>query len=268
MTTLNDDYPPIHIFIHAALLPGVDSRLEQYLTAIYDSGLSEHVSAIYICYVGSGEMPILFSGNLQKLHQYGQLREHTNIVETRVDADLGAYELPTLSALYSHCLDMSTPHIENDEVPHSAPHSAPHSGREACVLYLHTKNVGKSVNPCIEDQIEYTLHFLVYGWRTCLSRMLSDDDADPTWKTTGVDLRTTPTLHYSGNFWWARADYIASLLDPRVYATFPNELNSPRHNQEFWICSPNRPDQHYSEHDCGIDVYSRHLVRYPACMYR
>ena len=263
--TKSEDYPPIHIFIHAALLSGVDSRLEQYLTAIYDSGLSEVVNAIYICYVGSGEMPSLFSGSLHKLNLCAQLREHTNIVETRVDADLEAYELPTLSALYNHCVDMVDHHIENDALPHPAPHP----GREACVLYLHTKNVGKSVNLCIEDQIEYTLHFLVYGWRTCLSRMVSDDDDDsePKWKTSGVDLRTTPTLHYSGNFWWARADYIASLLDPRVYATFPNMLNSPRHNQEFWICSPNQPHAHYIEHDCGIDVYSRHLVRYPGCMY-
>lgn len=30
----------------------------------------------------------------------------------------------------------------------------------------------------------------------------------------GVDLVRQPELHFSGNFWWARADRIASLPEP------------------------------------------------------
>lgn len=222
--------PIIHVFIHAALLSGVSDRIRQYTDVIQSSGLSEHVAAIYVCYVGTGDLPTLdVSPEIRRA-----------LVEIRVHDQLGAYELPTLERLYRHCC---------------------HIPQKAVVLYLHTKNVGKDRNPCIEDQIVYMLYFLVERWRECVSRL-------GVAKTSGVDLRDEPTLHYSGNFWWATAAYIAGLPRPTDYAHTPNPLNSPRHNQEFWICSPKRRDDHHCLHDCGIDVYSRHLVRYEPHLYR
>jgi len=222
----------IHVFIHAALLSGVADRIRQYLDVIQSSGLSDQVSAIYVCYVGPGDLPTLDVSP--------EIR--SRLVEIRVHDHLDAYELPTLERLYRHCC-----HIPKQGNP--------------VVLYLHTKNVGKDRNPCIEDQIVYMLYFLVERWRECVSRL-------GVAKTSGVDLRDEPTLHYSGNFWWATAAYIASLPSPVDYAHTPNPLNSPRHNQEFWICSPKRREQHDCGHDCGIDVYSRHLVRYEPHLYR
>jgi len=229
----------IHVFIHAALLSGVADRIRQYLDVISHSQLSDHVAAIYVCYVGPGDLP-----TLDVSHDI-----RGRLVETRVHDQLDAYELPTLEHLYRHCCQ----------------------NPQSTVLYLHTKNVGKDRNPCIEDQIVYMLYFLVERWRDCVLRLGSDSGSgfgSGLAKTAGVDLRDEPTLHYSGNFWWARADYIATLPNPVDYAHTPNPLNSPRHNQEFWICSPKRREQHHCIHDCGIDVYSRHLFRYEPHQYR
>ena len=89
-------------------------------------------------------------------------------------------------------------------------------------------------------------------------------------KTCGVDLRRDPTLHYSGNFWWSNASYIATLPEPCEFNNlqkYPNPLNSLRHNQEFWICYHKESDYHYSLWDCGINCYERHLHRYPKTYY-
>jgi hypothetical protein len=87
--------------------------------------------------------------------------------------------------------------------------------------------------------------------------------------TVGVDLRDYPTLHYSGNFWWANALYINTLPEPYVFNNleqYPNPLHSLRHNQEFWICY-HKDKLHKSQWDCGINCYERHLHRYNPELY-
>jgi hypothetical protein len=107
------------------------------------------------------------------------------------------------------------------------------------------------------------LYFNVEKWKNCLNNLETND-------TTAVDLREEPTLHYSGNFWWAKASYIVSLPEPILFSNlekYPNPLNSQRHNQEFWICY-NKNGLHKSCWDCGINCYERHLHRYPKSNYK
>jgi len=106
------------------------------------------------------------------------------------------------------------------------------------------------------------LHFLVTNWKHCIKKLIEFD-------TCGVDLRDEPTLHYSGNFWWSKADNIISLPSPTEFNNlikYPNPLNSIRHNQEFWICH-NKNKRFVSLWDCGISVYERHLHTYPRELY-
>jgi hypothetical protein len=106
------------------------------------------------------------------------------------------------------------------------------------------------------------LYFLISKWEKCINNLLECD-------TCGVDLRNEPTLHYSGNFWWSTSNNIISLPNPISFSNlnrYPNPLNSARHNQEFWICY-NRNKKHISMWDCGINVYERHLHRYPKELY-
>jgi hypothetical protein len=117
------------------------------------------------------------------------------------------------------------------------------------VLYIHTKGTSTDDNVCIDDWRNYMLHFNVTKWGDCIEQLKEND-------TCGVDLRTDPTLHYSGNFWWANTNYIKTLPE---FHQMPVIL-SERHKAEFWICY-NRTS-HKCLWDCGISSYQRHLHRY------
>jgi hypothetical protein len=217
----------IAIFIHCALLSGYENRLNQYIDIIKKSGLYDICTDIFIDYVG--EIDITEINNADK------------ITQNRVSNNLSDYETPTLNHLYYFCKSHST----------------------YKVLYLHTKNVGKMINSCIEDQINYMLYFNIKNYKICLKEL------DNGYVTVGVDLRKDPVLHYSGNFWWANANYIKTLPEPFYFQNlekFPNPLNSMRHNQEFWICYYTL-NNHYSLWDCQINCYERHLHNYDKILY-
>ena len=222
------------IFIHAAILDKCKERIIQYLDIIKDSKLINNVTVIYICFIGSEQIPI--SSN-----DISEYNNNLNIEIIKLSNNLSDFEVPTLNFLYEFCLLNPTHNV----------------------LYLHTKNVGKQINLCIEDQIEYMLHFLVNKWHTCVENLNNYDAC-------GVDLRDQPTLHYSGNFWWSRSSNIVSLPSPIEFNNiikYPNPLNSQRHNQEFWICHNNKNKKYISLWDCKINVYERHLHRYPKVLY-
>ena len=122
------------------------------------------------------------------------------------------------------------------------------------ILYIHTKGVSTPENACINDWRDYMLYFTVEKWKDCIETLESYD-------TCGVDLRTEPSLHYSGNFWWANTNHIALLPE---FFEMPLIL-SERHKGEFWVCS--KGQHHKSLWDCGINCYERHLHRYPKEKY-
>jgi hypothetical protein len=128
------------------------------------------------------------------------------------------------------------------------------------VLYIHTKGVSTPANPCIDDWRKYMSYFLIEKYKDCISYL---DEFD----TVGVDWRTDPVPHFSGNFWWAKGGYIASLpcIEGLSRPDAPHVI-SVRHNAEFWI-GMNKPKTKILW-DCGINQYSRHLHRYPREMYQ
>jgi hypothetical protein len=223
------------IFIHAAILDKCKDRILQYLNIIQESNLLNHNDSINICFIGIEEFPI--KENDLKNYYFKK-----NIRLIKLSSELHDYELPTLEFLYQFC----------------------RNNRDHNVLYLHTKNVGKEINNCIEDQIKYMLFFNIVKWEKCIKILEK-------YSTCGVDLRSVPTIHYSGNFWWAKSAYISSLPSPNDFNNldnYPNPLNSLRHNQEFWICSDKNENNHYTLCDCNINCYERHIHRYPEEKYK
>ena len=216
----------INIFIHIALLNGWFEKVHKYILLITSSGLFNIVNHIYLCFVGEGNIDISnFTDDIRK-----------KIIIKRVSNNLTDYELPTQKLLYDFCS----------------------SNSDSYILYIHTKGVGKELNLCIEDWVDYMLYFLIEKYTDVFKILLTNS-------TAGVDLRNEPILHYSGNFWWAKSSYISRLPDPLLFndlVRYPNPLNSIRHNQEFWICFIKDSDIHYSMWDCGINCYERHLHRY------
>lgn len=127
-------------------------------------------------------------------------------------------------------------------------------------LYIHTKGITKYWNRSIRDWRKYMTYFLVDNYAKC-SEVLDSNDA------CGVDLVSEPARHFSGNFWWARGDYINSL--PRIKeisAEDADAILSLRHNAEFWIGMGD--GKLVSLWNSGIDVYKRHLIRYKSSNYK
>jgi hypothetical protein len=164
--------------------------------------------------------------------------EDDKIVFRRVSEELSDFELPTHVALYNFAKE--------------------NPGYK--ILYIHTKGVHLEINQCIEDWVSYMIHFNIGKWRDAVDRL-------KIYKTCGVDLRKHPTLHYSGNFWWATSEHIAGLPDPVENMKKINCLNSPRHNQEFWLCVYRRHREHAELWESHINCYQRHLHLYPRERY-
>jgi hypothetical protein len=220
---------PLVVFIHAATLSRCQERIDQYLSLMKKSGLLDAIKEIFIDCVGEGDLPTVES---YKRYPITVQRIHTNLEEN---------EAPT----HKHMWDYAKQHTDH------------------FILYLHTKGVGKEINPAIEDWVTYMTYFMIEKWKICTNVLLSN-------KTVGVDLRPEFHFHYSGNFWWSRADWMALLPDPlefRDLSKYPNALNSVRHAQEFWICHDRFILGHVNLWSSYIHVAQRHLCLYPRSNY-
>jgi len=132
------------------------------------------------------------------------------------------------------------------------------------VLYLHSKGVGPKdprIIDNIADWVDYLIYFNVTHNGSC--RKLLTAGAD----TVGVNLRYAlnppervwkdrePRLHYSGNFWWAKSEYIRSIS---------GEISDEYLGPEFWIAYP-ETGRHICLWQSNVDHYWK---RYPARIYK
>lgn len=146
-------------------------------------------------------------------------------------SSLEEYEFPTLRALQRFCC-----------------------GKEGAVFYFHTKGVSRT-DPSVRDWRRYMEYFVIERWSECLAGLGGHD-------TMGVNWMRAPWPHFSGNFWWARCKYIASL--PAPDSCPPGEQDgSRRHWCERWV---GRGVVHRAGclHQSNVDHYK---VRYPEERY-
>lgn len=122
------------------------------------------------------------------------------------------------------------------------------------ICYIHTKGASTGTNICIDEWRQYMLHFNLTNINK-ITNILKEYDA------CGVDLVDIPVTHFSGNFWWSTSAHIKRLLMPREI----DIVLSDRHRCEFWICS--KEGRYTSLHNSNINVYERHLTRYPKEKY-
>jgi hypothetical protein len=112
--------------------------------------------------------------------------------------DITLYERPTLLKMHELCRFL----------------------RSSLILYLHTKGVSRRHQDSnITDWSRYMEYFAIECWRDCV-RALKENDA------CGVNWRAYPSPHFSGNFWWATGNYIASL---------PSYIGKGYCDPEMWI---------------------------------
>ena len=85
------------------------------------------------------------------------------------------------------------------------------------VCYIHTKGVTSTIRHLEVSNIHqyknyyYWRQYLNWGvlqnWKACVYALDLFDVA-------GINYYNTPSKHYSGNFWWAKSNYIKRLPDP------------------------------------------------------
>jgi len=113
------------------------------------------------------------------------------------------------------------------------------------VLYLHTKGITCSDDyQEVNDWIDLMLYFLVEQYQNALNKLKDVD-------TVGCNYLNNKECppHWSGNFWWAKGNYIATL--PKCS---PNKMDA-----EFWLMK-NNPKYH-SLHQSDVNHYYQKYPR-------
>lgn len=107
------------------------------------------------------------------------------------------------------------------------------------VLYLHTKGAASPRSPAN-----------VRDWRILMEAALVMDFRDriaelDTHDVVGVNYRQEPKPHFSGNFWWARGDYLKKL---------PPTIGPEYLDPEMYVCS--RAPRVHNVLETGLDHYN------------
>jgi hypothetical protein len=184
--------------------------VDEQLKRLYRSGLSSH--ATVKCAIGGAQAP--------QIREFVSLYEWVNVIECRHDDT--EYEGLTLKHLYDDCV----------------------SGRVEKLMYFHTKGMSHFCESTCSDRrfraVNSWRHFLEWG---CIDKWKDNIDKLDRYQVSGVNYLSEPWPHMSGNFWWARADYIAGLQHPtkeRFQVTPQDFGHIERLNFEKWI-GMNRP---------------------------
>lgn len=204
-------------FIHAAMtLQGVNIFDTQF-GKLQCFGLLEASDEIHISLVG----PDAESFSRVHTSQY-----HDNVSIHLYDR-LDVYEYPTIHRLQSLAEDADK------------------------IWYIHSKGACVSYMGSVytEDWRELMEYYVIEHWEDCV-------EALDTYDICGVNWHDNPVNHFSGNFWWARGDYIKSLPPA-------NDKAEDRREAEFWIGrNPNAKVKCF--HESNVDHY---VTQYPRRLY-
>jgi len=162
------------------------------LQTIYESGLLDHASLLIR--IGLTASPWTKQSQVEETKRLldSQIKQITQGAKNPVRIeywDPKRYECDTINTLRNQCAK---------------------SGEEdSLVFYLHNKGKTRESNGWeyvnIRHWREYMMFFLFERWELCMNSLAKGVS------TCGVDLKTWEVSpHYSGNFWWARCDWIRS----------------------------------------------------------
>lgn len=193
----------IHVYLHVAGIGYYREVVAEIMGQLSGSGLYDAAASITFCMVGAKG-----STTVSYLTWPKVLHEW--------GGDLDEWEYPTLRLLW----------------------------RQACkepdarYLYLHTKGVSRPDRKFCNSWRRAMTHRLIERWRECLIELDTHD-------TCGIYHIHRPTghAHYSGNFWWARGDYLARLTYPE-----PRPIDQhPRMFAEIWLLTGEGTVQHFGK---------------------
>jgi hypothetical protein len=238
-TVVSGEHRPIHVFWHVY----VDHRRVTHCTHIIQrqfaklqaSGLLDQAECVHIGYVSSVPFPCKEVLGHPKIH----IAAHQQ----------NGYEGVTTRYLKSICDNLDS---------------------DIAVLYIHTRGTTRRADTPAEDWTLMMEHFVIDRWRHAL-RMLHGCHTCgcEMWRHRHRVLKGEHSYHYSGNFWWAKSEYI-KLLPPPTSET--------RHMEsEDWVLQ--LAGRRFDKNEFGVlhrtaaAKYERGLInsyvhRYPAAYYR
>lgn len=92
------------------------------------------------------------------------------------------------------------------------------------ILYVHSKGVKYTDTQWLQlvgDWRRYMSYHTIKDWRKCVQFLENGSEV------VGANFQTEPERHFSGNFWWARGDYIRTL---------PEKIGNQELDPEMYIC--------------------------------
>lgn len=197
--------PPIIIninnivgFWHICMINQYYEIITEQLNLLINSGLYEKTKNIYVSCVGP-ESELIKVKDMFSKHEKVIIHSHTQ--------NVGEYEFP--------CLDIIK---EKSDTLH------PFAG-----FYIHTKGVSWPNHEGGNHWKDYMNYYVISRWKDNIDKLQSGYD------TCGVKLipKAGTPMHYSGNFWWAKSEYLKNLKST-------SSLNKrDRFEAEMWLCRNN-----------------------------
>lgn len=212
MTQQNDE---LYVFYHIAAINNWKHMVQEQVDILYNHGLAYHAKAMYSCILGN------YTEDDLAILKDIQILDRSN--------NLNLYEQFTLRRLKAHCK--------------LHPNSK--------ILYFHTKGIVNHSNSynvyCWRKYMEY---FNIERWRDCIKTLDTHDACGVNWtymnnsakefrETWHVPKKYPVKHHFSGNFWWVRADFM-NKLDDKCFLLRPllpngEEHLETRHDAEFFF---------------------------------
>jgi len=150
---------------------------------------------------------------------------YPNIIVVELSSDIYKHEISTINLMYHFSLLNSNSKI----------------------LYMHTKDVDQENNDNLKDWIDMMLYFLISKNESCIKYLENND-------VVGCNYQATQKPHFSGNFWWANANYLKKLSIIK---------SNNKDDAKFWLFSTSR-----CKYKCIYNSQINHYVhRYPKESY-
>lgn len=227
-----------HVYVDTSCVDRCTKIIKRQYEALCTSGLIDKVKEVNICYVGKAKFPMPEMLTHPKIRIAAKADEGNEGVTTGLLFEKAKREL---------------------------------SG-DACMLYIHNKGVRWEEGSPPWDWAKAMEHFLIEKHEAAISGLVShmtsgpflSRHTEPRYKKQGIYTKLIQKPHwiYSGNMWWARAEYIKMLHAP------------PQDDRwacgEDWILGKvtddlvDRAAFDLHKAPAGMDLYKQH---YPRSMY-
>lgn len=196
---------PVYGFMHICTINNWRQVVEEQLQLIKRSGLYDRLFTLYCGIVGTQDTSFL--------------DKYSKIKILYKDFKLTHFEFLTLEHLQNFC--------KTD------------ASDDSKIFYIHTKGISKKGKPdpiskemssYLTDWRNYLNYYILEKYEDCVRQLNYGDIVGVNWRGlgSGTAIYGGVTNHFSGNFWWAKAEYIKQL--GRI-----DEGPHGRCEAEFWL---------------------------------